>query len=189
MLTKRKYWGWGNLNETIDPQTLAQYVANLKMMLQVKELENIEPIPIEALKLRAPRFNLPKSFQTFCTGDKLDRASHSYGKSFRDIWRGLHGQFDNPPDYVAYPKTEQEILDLMQFATKEQIALVPFGGGSSVSGGVEPTHSAAYQGVITVNMRYFDKILSIDKASRSAHIQGGIFGPALEAGLKPHGLT
>ena len=189
MLTKRKYWGWGNLSETIDPQILAQYVTNLQAMFQVKELENVEPIPIEDLKLRTPRFTLPKSFQTFCTSEKLDRASHSYGKSFRDIWRGLHGQFDNPPDYVAYPKTEQEILDLMQFATKEQIALVPFGGGSSVSGGVEPTHSTAYQGVITVNMRYFDKILSIDKASRSAHIQGGIFGPALEAGLKPHGLT
>ena len=147
MSTKRKYWGWGNQNETIDPQVLAQYAANLKAMFQVKELENIEPIPIGDLVLRVPRFSLPKTFQSFCSADKLERAAHSYGKSFRDVWRGLHGQFDNPPDYVAFPKTEQEILDLMRFAAKEQIALVPFGGGSSVSGGVEPTHSTNYGGV------------------------------------------
>jgi len=189
MSTKRKYWGWGNQNETIDPQILAQYTTNLKAMFQVKELENVEPIPIGDLVLRSPRFSLPKAFQSFCSTDKLERAAHSYGKSFRDVWRGLHGQFDNPPDYVAFPKTESEILELMQFAVKEQIALVPFGGGSSVSGGVEPTHSTNYRGVITVDMKYFDKILSIDQASRSAHIQGGIFGPVLEAGLKPHGLT
>lgn len=189
MPTNRKYWGWGNQNEIIDPKVIAQYVANLQALFQVKELENVEPIPLADLKLRTARFSLPKQFQDFCTDATPDRAGHSYGKSFRDVWRGLHGQFDNPPDYVAYPKTEEQILALMQFAEKEKISLIPFGGGSSVTGGVEPTHSKEYQGTITVDMKHFDQILSIDRASRSAHIQGGIFGPALEAGLKPHGLT
>lgn len=189
MIAKRKYWGWGNQNVIIDPKTIAQYKAGLKALFQIKEFENIEPIPIEQLVLRSPRFSLPKKFHSYCTSNVADRAAHSYGKSFRDIWRGLHGQFDNPPDYVAYPKTEGDILDLMELAEKEGLALIPFGGGSSVSGGVEPTFSKEYSGVITVDMKHFDQILEIDRASRSAHIQGGIFGPALEAGLKPHGLT
>ncbi len=189
MPAKRKYWGWGNLNEKIDPAILSQYIVSLKTMFQVKELEDLQPIPINQLSLRSARFSLPKQFASFCTDAVAERAAHSYGKSFRDVWRGLHGQFDNPPDYVAFPKTEIQILEIMKFAEKEKIALVPFGGGSSVSGGVEPTKDNKYQGVITVDMRHFDQILAIDKKSRAANIQGGIFGPVLEAGLKPHGLT
>jgi len=189
MSTKRKYWGWGYENEGPEAAVIEQYKANLQAMFQVKELEQVEPIPIDQLQLRQPRFTLPSHLGNICSSDKLDRAARSYGKSFRDVWRGLHGQFNNPPDYIAFPKTEADIQELMTFATAEQISLVPFGGGSSVSGGVEPTFDSKYQGVITVDMRHFDKILEIDKQSRAAHIQGGIFGPALEAGLKPHGLT
>lgn len=49
MPAKRKYWGWGNLNETIDPTILNQYIVSLKAMFQVKELEDLQPIPIEQL--------------------------------------------------------------------------------------------------------------------------------------------
>ncbi|MEO1654700.1 MAG: FAD-binding oxidoreductase, partial [Bacteroidota bacterium] len=67
--------------------------------------------------------------------------------------------------------------------------LVPVGGGSSVCGGIEPTKNSRYAGVISVDMQHFDQILEIDRASRSAHIQAGIYGPALEAGLKAQGFT
>ena len=189
MPTKRKYWGWGYEGEGPEAAVVAQTRATLKAMFQLKELEQLTPIPLEDLQLRSARFKLPAHLENICTDQVADRAARSYGKSFRDVWRGLHGQFDNPPDYVAYPKTEADIQALMTFATKEQISLVPFGGGSSVSGGVEPTLDSKYLGVITVDMRHFDKILHIDKQSRAAHIQGGIFGPALEKGLRPHGLT
>ena len=189
MARNRKYWGWGYEDVHVAPEVLTHYKATLQAMFQVSELEQLAPMPIVDLQLRASRFTLPKHLVSYCSDDKLERASHSYGKSFRDIWRGLHGQFDNPPDYVAYPRIESDIQALMQFADAEQVALVPFGGGSSVSGGVEPTMNERYRGVITVNMKHFDQILEIDKPSRSAHIQAGIFGPALEAGLKPHGLT
>ena len=189
MHTKRKYWGWGYESETIDSTVLEQTKNMLQALFQIEKLENVQPIPLDQLTIRPSRFQLPASFQNYCSNSKADRATHSYGKSFRDVWRGLYGHFDNPPDYIAFPKTEGEILDLMRFATEEEIALIPFGGGSSVTGGVEPTKLADYQGVITVNMKHFDKILAIDKTSRSAHIQAGIFGPTLEFGLKKHGLT
>lgn len=189
MNQQRKYWGWGYEGSHIQPEILQQTVLTLKNLLQVKELESVSPLPIDQLQLRPSRFDLPKEFKAFCSQSAFDRASHSYGKSFRDIWRGLQGQFDNPPDFVAYPTNESQIQKLMDFASKESISLVPFGGGSSVTGGVEPSKNTRYQGVITVDLKHFDKVLAINHQSRSAHIQAGIFGPALEVALKKEGFT
>ena len=181
--------GWGYKDFQFPAQALENYKTTFRNLFQIKEFENHSPIPVEQLKLRAPRFSLPSNLQAICSSSNFDRASHTYGKAFRDIWRGLRGQFPNPPDYVAFPKTEKEIMDLMEFATQNMVSLIPYGGGSSVCGGIEPTTNARYAGVISVDMKHFNKILEIDKASRSAHIQGGMYGPALEMALKPHGLT
>ncbi len=189
MPSKRSYWGWGYADFPFPKQTLQKYKAMFRNLFQIKKFEEHMPIPVENLKLRSPRFVLPPMLEPLCSSSNFDRASHTYGKSFRDVWRGFHGIFPNPPDYVAFPKTEQDIMDLMTFATNNQISLIPFGGGSSVCGGTEPTENPLYKGVISVDMQYFNQVLEIDKVSRSAHIQGGMFGPALEAALKPHGLT
>ena len=65
--------------------------------------------------------------------------------------------------------------------------LIPFGGGSSVVGGVTPPTDAP--ATITVDLKQLDKVLEIDRSSRAARIQAGVFGPALENQLRPHGLT
>lgn len=161
----------------------------LRSLLQVEQLDTIEPIPVADLQLRAPRFALPSQLTSICSATNYDRAGHSYGKSFRDVWRGLHGHFPHPPDYVAFPRSENDVLQLMQFARTGQIALIPYGGGSSVCGGVEATDDPAYQGTISVDMQHFDQLLEIDHTSRSVHLQGGMYGPAIEAALKPHGVT
>lgn len=189
MSKQRNYWGWGYKDFQFPEKALAQYKVLFRNLFQLKEFENHQPVPAEELELRKPRFGLPATLEKICSASNFDRASHSYGKSFRDVWRGFHGLFPNPPDYVAFPKTEAEILQLMEYATLNDVSLVPFGGGSSVCGGVEPTENARYQGVISVDMKHFDQVLEINHDSRSAHIQGGIYGPALEAALRPEGLT
>ncbi|MFK7984127.1 MAG: FAD-binding oxidoreductase [Saprospiraceae bacterium] len=189
MSNQRSYWGWGWANFPLPNQLLNQYKTTLGQLFQIKEFEQVTPVPIADLQLRAPRFTLPKHLASICSNSNFDRASHTYGKAFRDIWRGVRGIFPNPPDYVSFPRTEADIIALMEFATANDISLIPFGGGSSVCGGTEPSDNPRYQGVISVDMKYFDQILQIDQASRSAHIQAGIYGPALDASLKPHGLT
>lgn len=189
MSKQLKYWGWGYENTPINSDSFQQLTSFIKMAFEIEQFEQLVPLPIEQLHLRTPRFELPADLKNLCSSETYDRARHSYGKSFRDVWRGLHGQFPNPPDYVAFPKTENDIVELMAFAKKNKISLVPFGGGSSVVGGVEGTTNEQYQGFITVNMKHFDQILEIDKTSRCAHIQAGIFGPDLEMGLKKEGLT
>lgn len=189
MSTKRRYWGWGNTDFVFPAAVLDKYKMMLRNLLQVDQLEATEPLPVADLQLRAPRFTLPASLEPICSATNYDRAGHSYGKSFRDVWRGLHGHFPHPPDYVAFPHSEEDVLQLMQFARQEQIALIPYGGGSSVCGGVEATDDPTYRGTISVDLQHFDQLLDLDHTSRSAHLQGGMYGPAIEAALKPHGVT
>ncbi len=189
MTQTRSYWGWGYDKFLLPEEMINKNLSMTKKLLGIEEFEHHEPIAVDDLDLRQARISLPSELASFCSSSNYDRASHSYGKSFRDVWRGLRGMYPNPPDYVAYPKTRADIQQLMTFASKEEITIIPFGGGSSVCGGVEPTDDNSYKGIISVDMKHFDQILEIDQTSRSAHIQGGMFGPQIEAGLKPHGLT
>src|SRR6056297_1927163 len=186
---RRSFWGWGDT----DPDLPESFVANFKSMVQavfeLSELPEITPPKVEDLNLRPPRFKIPAALTDFCSESAYNRAGHTYGKAFRDVMRGIYGQFENPPDYVAYPRSEGDLQDLINFCMDQSIALVPYGGGSSVVGGVEQPDSSDYIGSISCDMCRFDQIVAVHPLSRTATVQAGIYGPALEAGLKPHGLT
>ena len=112
------------------------------------------------------------------------------GKSFPDYVRGVVGDYSNAPDVVAYPRTEEEVAAVLDWASSAQATVTPFGGGSSVVGGVEPRRDATrYKAAVTIDMRELGRVLEVDKTSRAARIEAGAFGPALESQLKPHGLT
>jgi alkyldihydroxyacetonephosphate synthase len=185
----RKFWGWGYEGEGPDALMVEVFLEFLKARFGLDRYDDVPAPEIDDIELRPPRFGLSEELAGFCTDTRLDRASHSYGKAFRDIVRALHGQYDNPTDYVAYPETEDQILVLIRFCEAENVSLVPYGGGSSVVGGVEPTRSERYKGTISLDMRNFDRVLEVDETSRAARVQAGIYGPALEAALKPYGLS
>lgn len=186
---RRNFWGWGYHDFPLPDSAVERLLQTLRFGLGFQDFERIQPPSAEQLQLPAPRFALPSHLQGFCSSDTVQRAGHSYGKSFRDVWRGMQGLFPHPPDYVAYPENEDHILSLFDFATANGVALIPYGGGSSVTGGVEPNLPGQYNGVITVDMLHFDKVLEVDRASRSARIQAGIYGLDLEQQLRPLGLT
>jgi len=142
----RSFWHWGYADEPIPEETLNHAKSLAMLALGMDDLPRITPPVLEDLNLRAPRFDLPDALRDLCSDTPYDRASHHYGKSYRDVIRGLYGQFDNPPDYVAFPRSDDHIQQLMAFCAAEGIALIPFGGGSSVVGGVEPPQG--YGGVI-----------------------------------------
>jgi alkyldihydroxyacetonephosphate synthase len=150
----------------------------------------ITPAPTDAeLHLRAPRLQPPASLAPICTASIHERACHSYGRSFRDIVRAFRRDFPNPFDLVAYPRDEADIVNLLDWCDANRVAASPYGGGSSVAGGVEPPSSGDYRAAISIDMSRLDKVLEVDRASRAARIQGGVLGPALEDQLRPHGLT
>jgi alkyldihydroxyacetonephosphate synthase len=91
---------------------------------------------------------------------------------------------------VAYPRNETEVMAVLDWAATVGAAVTPFGGGSSVVGGVEPRlDGSRHKGAVSLDLRHLDRLVEIDYTSRTARIQAGVFGPALEEQLRAHGLT
>jgi alkyldihydroxyacetonephosphate synthase len=148
-----------------------------------------EPVPLDAIELPAPRLSAPGSLAEIVTDDRHERVSHAHGKAYRDVVRAFRGRIDNPPDLVAHPRDERDVEAVLEWCADAGAAAIPFGGGTSVVGGVEARLGDAYAGAVSVDLKRLDRVLEIDEKSRAALIQGGALGPALEDQLRPEGLT
>ncbi len=184
-----KVYGWGRDGDGMTAQEQA-FVLGRHREKFGRETFPTAPTPrLEDLILREPRVAPPAALAPFCTTERYDRAAHTYGKSYPDYVRAMLGQFDCAPDVVAYPRNEAEISAVMDWAGVIDASLAPFGGGSSVCGGIEHRMDGSRKAAVTLDLRHLGKVLEVDATSRAARIEGGAFGPALESQLKPHGLT
>jgi alkyldihydroxyacetonephosphate synthase len=148
-----------------------------------------DPVALEALELPPPGVLAPAALSEICSADVHARASHALGKSYVDVVRGFRGRFEHPPDLVARPRGQADVERLLEWCTHERVAAIPFGGGTSVVGGVSPDVGPGYNGVVSIDLGALDRVLEVDTASRAARIEAGATGPALEAQLGEHGLT
>lgn len=186
---RRKFWGWGYEGDGYSAAETDELARLMSARLGVDGLRAEDPPRVSDLGLRPPRVSPPSALSALCTTDPHDRASHTYGKSQRDLVRAFRGEFPDPVDVVAYPRNEDDVVALLDWTSEEGIAAIPYGGGSSVVGGVEPDVGDSYRGTVSIDLSGLDRVLDIDATSRSALMEGGIFGPAIESQLKPHGLT
>jgi alkyldihydroxyacetonephosphate synthase len=180
----RSWWGWGWVDAALGDDECRAYGALVPGLAA-------EPLPIPdvaGLELRAPRASAPASLAAFVTDATPDRVAHTHGKAYRDVVRSLRGQLDHPPDLVAYPRSEVEVVAVVDWASSNAIAVVPYGGGSSVVGGVE-YRGDAHDAVVSLDLTRLDRVLEVDRTSRAARIQAGALGPVLEEQLRPHDLT
>ncbi len=184
----RSWWGWGTVEDAVRGDELEALVSRVGELLPGAELSDHPPPEISALGLPEPRVSAPESLARLCSGDPGDRAAHAHGKSFRDVVRNLHGDLQHVPDLVARPRTEQDVVDLLAWCTGAGVAAIPYGGGSSVVGGIEPRFPD-FPGAVTLDLGHLDQVTEIDTTSLAARIQAGAFGPGLEDALRPHGLT
>ena len=184
-----KHWGWGYEDQQ-PPRDQVEGIARAvtdRLGFEVDEIE--EPVPLDAVELPAPRITPPKPFAEMFSSDRYDRVAHSLGKSYRDVVRGFRGEFPNPPDLVAYPESAEDVDVVLNYCADEGAAAIPFGGGTSVVGGVEPRMREEYPGVVTIDLTRMDRVLEVDAISKAARIQAGATGPRLEEQLREHGLT
>ena len=188
-MRKRKFWGWGYEDEILSDEEENNIDKRIASTFNLDSVERIALPRIEDIDLPKPQINFPKNLEKFFSDDKLERLNHSYGKSFPDSARSVLGLFPNPPDLVAFPSSEDHIYSILDWASSNDIAVIPYGGGSSVCGGVETYVGDDFKGVISLDMKNLNTIIDIDKDSRTALIQGGILGPDLESKLKEHDLT
>ena len=186
---RRKYWGWGFENEGLSQEKVEAYRKRTAQRYGVDDLPTAEAPKLSEIELRAPRVSAPGALAERSSTDPWDRLVHSYGKSYPDSVRAFMRQFPNPPDIVAYPQSEEDVAAWLDWATDHNVAVIPFGGGTSVVGGVEPDVGDSFAGVVSLDLTDLNQVLEVDKTSRAARIQAGASGPEFEAQLKPHGLT
>jgi alkyldihydroxyacetonephosphate synthase len=129
----------------------------------------------------------PDDLGDLFTDEKYERVSRALGKAYRDVVRGFRGEFENPPDLVALPRDESEIETVLSWCEAEGAAVIPFGGGTSVVGGVEGR--LGDRPFVSLDLRRLDRVLEIDAESMATRIQAGATGPRLEEQLREHGLT
>ncbi|MWG34115.1 FAD-binding oxidoreductase [Halomarina oriensis] len=176
-------WGWGHADREPTESERLDLKRQVETRLGFPERPLLS-MPDDDPEVPESRVDPPFHF---CTTDPDARARHTYGKGYPDLVRGFHGEYGPAPDAVARPEAASEIPDLLLWASEEQVAVVPFGGGTSVVGGVECT-APRYAGVVSLDTRELDAVLEIDHTSRAARVQAGATGPELNAQLAEEGL-
>jgi alkyldihydroxyacetonephosphate synthase len=186
---RRKFWGWGWEDEGPNAEQQQRIAQLLAARFQLPDLTIMAPPRLEELKLRSARIAPPTALARICSTDPYDRAGHTYGKAFRDVVRAFRRDYSSPIDVVAFPRNEEDVIALLSWCADARAAAIPYGGGSSVVGGVEPRIGDDYRGSVSIDLARLDHVLDIDRTSRAARIQAGVLGPALEDQLRPHGYT
>jgi len=186
---RRKFWGWGREGEGLSRAELEELGATFAGRFGLDGVRKQQPPRIEELDLAAPRLTPPESIAALLSADPYDRVSHAYGRSFRDLVRAFRRDYTRAPDLVAFPRDEGDVAAVLAWCSAERAAAIPFGGGSSVAGGVEPDVGDGYRGTVSIDLGRLNGVIEVDGTSRAARIAAGTLGPAIEAQLKPHGLT
>jgi len=186
---ERSVWAWGWADRFPDDDARRGIAAQVGALLGVDPPALRAPPTLETIRVPEPRVRAPGPLAAFVTADRRDRAMHAHGKSYRDQVRAFAGDFAGAPDLVAYPRDEEEVAAVLAWCGAERVAVVPFGGGTSVVGGVGRPEGDGWRGVVAVDLRSMSRVLEIDPLSRAARIQAGATGPQLEGQLAEHGLT
>ncbi|HEY5989959.1 MAG TPA: FAD-dependent oxidoreductase, partial [Streptosporangiaceae bacterium] len=187
---RRSHWAWGYEDELASPTQLRQIAAGLQAATGLTPAAEPEhPVPLARARLPAPRVTAPPRLRPICSQQPHDRARHAHGMAYRDLIRAFRGQFAHVPDLVARPRDERDLVELLDFCQTAALALIPYGGGTTVVGGVEPRVGPRYAGTVTADLSAFGQVLEADPIAGAARIQAGATGPALNAQLAEHGLT
>ena len=184
---RRKLWGWGFEDQQPSFEEIEQVASGARQHLGFEAADVERPPRLEDVELPPPRIEPPSSLAEICSSEPYERITHAYGKAYRDLVRALRGRFDHPPDVVARPRDEREVEQVLAWCADAGAAAIPYGGGTSVVGGVEPR--VPQEAAVTIDLGRLDSVLEVDEVSRAARIQAGATGPGLEEQLKQHGLT
>lgn len=188
---RMRWWGWGEsaYASRIDSRT----VDLLRGLIGLAGTPR-PPVALAAVELAPSR--LPESGADALRAivgpdgvrdDHGERIRHAAGKGYLDLVRLRAGSPAGAPDAVVLPVTHEHIRSVLELCAERRLAVVPFGGGTSVVGGVEPLRGE-HDAVIALDMRRIAHI-SVDHESQIVTVGAGLRAPALERALAPAGLT
>jgi alkyldihydroxyacetonephosphate synthase len=180
--------GWG-AGPPLPPAALTFLGRRLGGRLPVRGRAALDSVPVPPSRLPAPaggRLVAALGAAQVHT-DPESRLRHSGGHSYTDLIRRRVGTVA-VPDAVLTPGTPREVQAVLEICADERVAVVPFGGGTSVVGGVAPA-TGGFDSVVTVDLHQLDRVITVDHYSSCVTVQAGMRAPALEAALRAEGLT
>jgi alkyldihydroxyacetonephosphate synthase len=191
-LTPMRWWGWGDPGRSTELPATA--LTALRAELDVPE-RTVPPVALEDVRLSDPGLSdralagLRKAVgEEWVRQDRLERVTHAAGKGYPDLVRMRAGTVEHAPDAVVYPADEDAVRAVLDVCAEREVAVVPFGGGTSVVGGVEPLRGRM-EAVISLDLARLDHSHEVDTKSLTAVLGAGLRGPAVERALGRHGLT
>ena len=189
-----RWWGWGE-----DGHVVAMPEAATALLREEIGADPSAPprrhVALEEVRLPAPR--LPATARERLSAavgaervrdDREARVAHAAGRSYPDLVRLRVGDGSSAPDAVVTPESVDQVRAVLAACAERGVAVVPFGGGTSVVGGVEPV-SDGFAGAVSIDLGSLDRVVSIDRTSLTATFEAGLNGPRIEGALGAEGLT
>jgi alkyldihydroxyacetonephosphate synthase len=182
-----RWWGWGDPSKRVPLHSAARTLLR-------EELGPSEPaaaVSLGAVGMPEP-LELPGELvevlgrEAFLTG-REHRLRRATGSGYPDLVRLRRGRLEDAPDAVAFPASAEQVATVLEVCAREGVAVVPFGGGTSVVGGVDPLRGP-FERLIALDLRRLRGI-DLDSRSRTALLGPGLRGPEAEAALAAEGFT
>jgi len=188
-----RWWGWGRDEDAIELPPAAAGLLGEELGLDGAEqgtrvgLEQVS-VPASMLENSARRALAAVVGEDGMVDDHAARVAHSAGRSYSDLVKLRAGDASGAPDAVVFPSAAEQLSALLTVCAEQRIAVIPFGGGTSVVGGVEalPGKQAA---AISLDLSRLDRVIGVDATSLTATVEAGLFGPELERQLAAAGVT
>ena len=191
-----RWWGWGDEGVSFTHEDKPALGPFLQRALDV-DVARVTSRPVAFEGVHVPEPSLPSALRAGVeealsdagvSTDPLDRVVHARGKSLRDLVRHRRGDVGRVPDVVVRPADEDEVAAVLRLALDADAVLVPFGGGTSISGSLEAAADER-RTVISLDLERLSRVLSVDPHSRLARVEAGALGPDLERQLNAGGWT
>ncbi|HEX5146684.1 MAG TPA: FAD-binding oxidoreductase [Conexibacter sp.] len=190
---RMRWWGWGEDGHDAPLPAGAQAL----LVEQLGELPAGRRDPVALDRVRLPASALGDAARErlvevvgaeHVCEDRLARVTHAAGRGYPDLVRLRAGDASTAPDAVVYPADAEQVAAVLRGCAELEVAVVPFGGGTSVVGGVDPQRGR-FGAVVSLDLARMDRLLAVDPVSLTATVQPGMTGPALEEALAAHELT
>ncbi|WP_201578129.1 FAD-binding oxidoreductase [Psychrobacter okhotskensis] len=182
-IEQTRWNGWGNvsINKKVSPhgaKLIKSHIGKTNKLKSVSLQQVLKTVPESRLPTALTDLNMVST-------DQEVRLRHARGQSFPD-WIAMHGgDFEVFPDGVAFPESTDDVEQLLKLAQEHDLIVIPFGGGTSVVGHINPPKDA--RSVLTVAMSKMAQLTDLDNESQIATFGAGTQGPAVEAQLDEHG--
>ncbi|GAA1490878.1 FAD-binding oxidoreductase [Brachybacterium sacelli] len=193
---RHKWWGWGLDDVTFRYDNKPAFPPLAKNKVGV-DLDSKQPVEPDLADLEVPPGRLPAAIRSRLTDvvgeenladDDEYRVVHSFGRSLPDLFRVRAGDFARLVDAVVYPVCEEEVAAILRIVLEEDLVLIPYGGGSCISGSVTPEVDEQ-RPVLTMNVGRMREVIEIDDTAGLARVEAGVYGPDLEEQLNELGWT